>query len=110
MDSGVLDRVENKIDNITTVMGEVREQVKLTNGRVTKLEIWQGSHDVWTDAKKAQLAADESRIIATEQAIQRIELRFAEGRGAVRAWVAMSSVAGGLAAAIATAVLSHYIK
>lgn len=110
MDAKDLDRLENKIDNLAVVLGEVREQVKLTNGRVTRLEIWQGAHDVWTDAKRAQLAADESRIATLEQAFQRVELRFAEGRGAVRAWVAMSSVAGGLAAAIATAVLAHYIK
>jgi hypothetical protein len=110
MDSGVLDRVETKLDNIAVVMAEVREQVKLTNGRVTKIEIWQGGHEVWTEAKHAQMQAAEARLKSVELALYSIDNRLSEAKGMARAWVGLAAIAASGATATLGAILQHYIK
>lgn len=110
MDTGFPDRVETKLDNIAAVMGEVREQVRLTNGRVTKLEIWQGGHEVWTQAKHAQMQADEQSIQGLRISVNEIQMKLSEARGMARAWVAVAALASGMISAFGAVVLQHYIK
>lgn len=99
--------MEQKLDHIASLLAEVREQVKLTNGRVTRLETYQAAHEAYTDAKNSQLIADERRITQLEQSVSTILTTLAEARGTARGWIAMASFAASTGTAIVGVVLQR---